>query len=157
MSPSKGARRGSIDTPTRPCLATITTNARQDDGELATHAALRSGGHLAFESRNPDDRAWERWNRETTYEQIDSPNGPMECWLELVGVGNGRVRFEGHNVFTTTDEDVIVSSELRFRSLAELTDSLTNSGFTVEHVFGDWERGAFVRTSGVMVFVARRD
>lgn len=81
----------------------------------------------------------------------------MECWLELVDVGNGRVRFEGHNVFTATDEDVIVSSELRFRSLAELTDSLINAGFTVEHVFGDWERGAFVRTSRVMVFVARRD
>jgi hypothetical protein len=36
-----------------------------DDAEWATtlraiHTALRPGGHLAFESRNPDDRAWER-------------------------------------------------------------------------------------------------
>src|SRR5438874_2315877 len=82
-----------------------------------------------------------RWNREATYERFDSPHGPMACWLELVSVGNGLVRFEGHNVFSATGEVVVASSELRFRSLAELTDSVINSGFTVEHVYGDWDRG----------------
>ncbi len=123
----------------------------------AIHVALRPGGRLAFESRNPDDRVWERWNSEATYERIDSPHGPMECWLELVSVGNDRVRFEGYNVFTATGEVVVASSELRFRSLAELTDSLINARFTVEHVYGDWDRGPFVRTSRVMVFIARRN
>ena len=118
---------------------------------------MRPGGHLAFESRNPDDRAWEQWNREATYERIDSPHGPMECWLELVGVGDGRIRFAGHNVFTSTGEVVVANSELRFRSLAGLTDSLVESGFTIEHVYGDWDRGPVVSTSRVMVFVARRD
>ena len=121
------------------------------------HAALRPGGHLAFESRNPDDRAWKRWNREATYERFDSPHGPMECWQELVGVGGGRVRFEDHNVFAATGEVVVTSSELRFRSPAELTDSLTGAGFTVEHVYGGWDRGPVVGTSRVMVFVARRN
>jgi SAM-dependent methyltransferase len=95
----------------------------------AIHAALRPGGHLAFESRNPQARAWEQWNRAATYEQIDSPYGPMECWLELVKVENGRVRFNGHNIFNNTGEVVVASSELRFRSREELTDSLINSGF----------------------------
>jgi len=145
-------------------LVVMTGNVAQvflDDAEWAAtlraiHAALRSGGHLAFESRNPDDRAWERWNRDATFERIESPYGPMECWLELVSVGNGRVRFEGHNVFTSTGEVVVASSELRFRSLAELTDSLNNAGFTVEQVCGDWNRGPVSSTSRVMVFVARR-
>ncbi len=123
----------------------------------AIHAALRPGGHLAFESRNPEDRAWERWNRAATYEQIDSPYGPVECWLELGDLGNGRVRFAGHNVFTTTGEVVIGSSELRFRSQAELTDSVTTAGFTVEHVYGDWNRGPVARTSRVLVVIARRN
>jgi SAM-dependent methyltransferase len=155
---------GALGTPAAD-LVVMTGNVAQvflDDAEWAAtlraiHAALRSGGHLAFESRNPDDRAWERWNRETTYEQIDPPHGPMECWLELVSVGRGRVRFEGHNVFTATGEVVVASSELRFRSLAELTDSLFSFGFTVEHVYGDWDRGPFVSTSRVMVFIARRN
>ena len=29
----------------------------------ALHTALRPGGTLAFESRNPDNREWERWTR----------------------------------------------------------------------------------------------
>jgi SAM-dependent methyltransferase len=121
------------------------------------HAALRPGGYLAFESRNPDARAWEGWNREATYERFDSPYGKVECWLELVSVGHGRVRFEGHNVFTATGEVVVASSELRFRTPAELTDSLTNAGFTVEHVYGDWNRGSFTDASRFMAFIARRD
>ncbi len=122
----------------------------------AVYAALRPGGHLAFESRNPDDRAWERWNRAATYERFDSPHGPMESWLELVSVGQGRVRLEGHNVFTATGEVVVASSELRFRSRDELTTSLIQAGFIVEQVYGDWEQGPVVRTSRSLVFVARR-
>ncbi len=145
-------------------LVVMTGNVAQiflDDSEWAAtlrdiYAALRSGGHLAFESRNPGDRAWERWNRDATYERINSPFGPMECWLELVNVGNSRVRFDGHNVFTTTGEDVVVSSELRFRSRAELTGSLITAGFTIEQVYGDWDRGPVTSASRAMVFIARR-
>lgn len=145
-------------------LVIMTGNVAQvflDDTEwLATlraiHAALRPGGHLAFESRNPDKRSWEQWNREATFERIDSPHGPMECWLELVGVGQGRVRFEGHNVFIATGEDVVASSELRFRSRAEIADSLTSAGFIVEHIYGDWDRGPLTSASRVMVFIASR-
>ena len=46
---------------------------------------------------------------------------------------------EGNNVFTATGEVVVASSELRFRSRAELIDSLIDAGFTVEHVYGDWD------------------
>ena len=66
------------------------------------------------------------------------------------------MRFEGHTIFGATGELLVASSELRFRSQAQLTDSLISSGFTVEHVYGDWQRGPLAGTSRVMVFVARR-
>ena len=146
-------------------LLVMTGNVAQvfleDHDWLATlshiHDALRSGGYLAFESRNPADRAWERWNRADTYEQFDSPNGAMESWLEVVSVGEDRVHFQGHNVFLSTGETVVVDSELRFRSYAELNRTLTDTGFTVEHVYGDWHRGSFQSTSRLMIFVARRN
>jgi SAM-dependent methyltransferase len=145
-------------------LVLMTGNVAQvflEDAEwMATlrhiHAALRSGGHLAFESRNPADQAWQRWNRHASYDQLDSPYGPVESWLELVRVGNGRVVFEHHYVFTATGEVVVASSELRFRSLAEVRHSLVEAGFSVEHVYGDWDGKPFDGTSRVMVFVARR-
>jgi SAM-dependent methyltransferase len=51
-------------------LLVMTGNVAQvflDDGDwlttlLAIHAALRPGGYLAFESRNPEDRGWEQWH-----------------------------------------------------------------------------------------------
>ena len=145
-------------------LVVMTGNVAQvfiEDVEWATtlsaiHAALRSGGYLAFESRNPGVRAWERWTRDATYERIDSPFGHIECWLELVHVGKGLVRFDGHNIFTNTGEVVIASSELRFRSQTELTDSLTNAGFTVERVYGDWDDSPLTSASRLMVFIASR-
>jgi len=146
-------------------LLVMTGNVAQvflDDAEWLTtlaaiHAALCPGGYLAFESRNPDERAWERWNRTATYERFDSPNGPMESWLELGRVGDGRVSLEGHNVFLSTGEIVVAKDELRFRNLEEMTNALTDSGFTVEHVYGDWKKGPLLSTSQVMVFIARRD
>lgn len=142
-------------------LAVMTGNVAQvflEDTEWEAtlrhlHAALRPGGHLAFESRNPDARAWEEWNREATHER----NAAMESWMDQVSVGEGRVHFVGHNVFAGTGEDVVVDSTLRFRSRAELIESLTHAGFTVEQVYGDWKRGPVTPESRVMVFVARRD
>ena len=146
-------------------LLVMTGNVAQvflDDAEwratlAAIHAALRPGGHLAFESRNPEDRAWKRWGRAATYERFDSPNGPMESWLEVMRAGDGRVSLEGHNVFLSTGEVMVVKDELRFRSVEELTDTVTHAGFTVEHVYGDWKKGPLLSTSRVMIFVARRD
>ena len=145
-------------------MVVMTGNVAQvflDDAEWsatlhAIYVALRPGGYLAFESRNPDAHAWEQWTHDATHERIDSPFGPMERWLELVRVGKDRVRFEGHNIFTATGEVVVVGSELRFRSQAELTDSLSSVGFTVVQVYGDWDGSPMTSASRVMIFVASR-
>lgn len=145
-------------------LVLMTGNVAQvflADGEWmatlrAIHAALRPGGYLAFEIRNPAARAWEEWTRDATYTQSDTPYGPLTSWLDLISVESGLVRFAGHNIFTATGETLVIESTLRFRRQEEITASLTNAGFTIEQLYGDWTRGPLSRTSRVMVFVARR-
>ncbi len=146
-------------------LVVMTGNVAQvfldDDDWRATlaaiHQALRPGGHVAFESRNPDVRPWDDWNRAATYARFDSANGAMESWLQLVAVADGLISLEGHNVFLSTGEVVVVQSQLRFRSLDELSQSVTGAGFAIEHLYGDWNEGPFLPTSRTMIFVARRD
>lgn len=139
------------------CVAQVFLEDVEWHAALAViHAALRPGGYLAFQSRNPRDRAWERWTREATHERFDSPNGPMESWLEVVEVSDGRVRLEGHNVFRPTGEVMVVKDELRFRSVVEIVDSLTEAGFTIEQVYGDWKKGPLLAASRPMIFVACR-
>ncbi|CAM3849133.1 class I SAM-dependent methyltransferase [Deinococcus frigens] len=145
-------------------LAVMTGNVAQvflDDAEWNgtlrhLHAALRPGGHLAFDSRRPEARAWEGWTRAATHERGDSIHGPLESWLEVVDVQPGRVHFVGHNVFLQTGENVVVDSELRFHSQREIADSLEEVGFTITDVYGDWQRGPVTSESRVMVFVAGR-
>jgi SAM-dependent methyltransferase len=145
-------------------LVVMTGNVAQvflDDAEWqmtlkAIHAALRVGGTLAFESRNPAARGWEQWTRSESYAKFDSPHGMMESWVELISVEENRVRFEGHNVFLETGEVVVADSELRFRSREEIEESLRAAGFVIDRVYGDWERGEMQENSRVMIFVARR-
>lgn len=145
-------------------LVIMTGNVAQvflTDGDWLTtikaiYSVLRSGGYLVFESRNPSARAWEQWNREDSYFQFKSENGSMETWLELVSVDDHFVTFEGHNVFNATGEDVVVRSQLRFRTHDEIHNSLTQVGFTIEYVYGDWHKTPFQDDSRMMIFVARR-
>ncbi len=132
------------------------TDAEWQTTLAAIHTALRPGGVLAFESRNPAARGWEEWNRTDSYAEFESPHGPMVSWVELTGVEGSHVRFEGHNLFQSTGEVVVVHSELRFRSQDEFATSLQAAGFTVEHVYGDWHKGPLRSDSRVMIFAARR-
>lgn len=145
-------------------LALMTGNVAQvflDDADWAAtlrdlHAALRPGGHLAFETRNPAAREWEGWTREETQTVTDTPHGPLEEWVDGVRQDGSFVHFEAHNVFLSTGEVVVIPSTLRFRDTGELHASLAAAGFATEHVYGDWQRGPVTDQSRVLVIVARR-
>lgn len=121
------------------------------------HAALRPGGRLAFESRNPADQPWLRWNREATLAQFASPHGPVETWLEVESIASDTVHLAGYNRFLTAGETVVAREALRFRNAAEWSAFLGHAGFTVDHTYGDWNSGPLRADSPIMVFVARRE
>ncbi len=118
--------------------------------------ALRSGGHVAFESRNPDAQAWQGWVPEKTRKSYQSSQGEVESWLQLQSVGDGTVRFAQHCRLIDSGKYYVVNSELRFRSRGEIIDSLEQSGFQVRQVYGNWQSDPFNGQSRVMIFVAQK-
>ncbi|MEM7333173.1 MAG: methyltransferase domain-containing protein [Chloroflexota bacterium] len=120
------------------------------------YAALKKGGVLAFESRNPLARGWEMWTLEQTHQTMDTPHGPLESWLELVDVDEKTVHFQGINRFLDTDETIIVDSTLRFRTQQEIVTSLESVGFELMDIYGRWDRAPFEPTSPAMIFVAKK-
>ncbi|MFL6136465.1 MAG: class I SAM-dependent methyltransferase [Frankiaceae bacterium] len=76
-------------------LATITGNVAQvfvsDDDGAATlrgaRAALRPGGHLVLETRDPAKQAWRGWKRADTYRKEDIAGiGVVETWVNVTEV-----------------------------------------------------------------------
>jgi SAM-dependent methyltransferase len=140
-------------------LATMTGNVAQvfltdQDWQSVldcARAAVRPGGHLVLETRDPDRRAWLTWDREHAYARADLPgDGAVEAWPQVTDVDGALVSFR--YTFAFADGETLTSdSTLRFRGRDEMTGSLRAAGFTVAEV-----REAPDRPGLEFVFVARR-
>jgi hypothetical protein len=122
-----------------------------DETLIGVYEALRPGGHLVFETRDPAVEAWREWNRVDSHsvDEIDGV-GAVENWAELTDVSLPLVTFRWTFVFP--DGEVLTSdSTLRFRERDEVEASLVAHGYVVEEV-----RGAPDRPGREFVFFARR-
>ncbi|MFG2547845.1 class I SAM-dependent methyltransferase [Streptomyces sp. NPDC048594] len=146
--------------PLRADLATMTANVAQAitgprawQGTLrGAYEALRPGGHLVFETRDPARRAWEEWDREHTHQVVEVPGaGAVESWCDLLDVSGPLVTFRWTYVFTADGEVLTSDSTLRFRDRDEVEADLTGRGFEVREV-----RDAPDRRGRELVFLARR-
>lgn len=141
-------------------LATMTANVAQAiveprdwDGTLrgAFHT-LRPGGLLVFETRDPAYRAWEEWNRASSYGVTEIEGvGTVESWVEVTDVSGPLVTFRGTCVFASDGAVITSDSTLRFRERDEVEDALSAHGYVVEQV-----RDAPDRPGRELVFLARR-
>jgi SAM-dependent methyltransferase len=124
------------------------------------HRALRSGGHLTFESRNPAARAWEQWTKQASSVRLGHPDGGwFESWAEVVELtGDPRAPTETHEGHTLlpTGEHVVARETLRFRGLEEISSSLAASDFQIVSVLGDWDGAALQRDSPEFIVLAAR-
>lgn len=141
-------------------LVTMTGNVAQvfptDDGWAATlagiHTALRPGGQLVFEVREPEREAWRAWTRETSLARVDVPGvGVVEHWVEVTRRDGPLVSFRWTYRFERTGAVVTSDSTLRFRDQAEIEASLAAAGFDVREV-----RDAPDRPGLELVFIANR-
>ncbi len=142
-------------------LATMTGNVAQAivdqpewDATLSgVHAALRPGGHLVLETRDPAVRAWREWNRADSYAVTDIPAvGSVESWVEVTSVSGALVSFRSTRVFRCDGQVLTSDSTLRFRGRDEVEATLIARGYSVGAV-----RDAPDRPGREFVFFARRE
>jgi SAM-dependent methyltransferase len=141
-------------------LVTMTANVAQAivdlpgwEGTLrGAYDALRPGGHLVFETRDPAYRVWQEWNREESYRITEIQGiGPVESWVDVVEVIGPLVRIRWTWVFASDREVLTSDSTLCFRARGEVEAALVATGFNVDTV-----RGAPDRPGRELVFFARR-
>ncbi|MFI5283593.1 MAG: class I SAM-dependent methyltransferase [Candidatus Dormibacterales bacterium] len=114
--------------------------------------ALRPGGHLVFETRDPARKAWLEWDRvQSLRRTIIEGVGAVETWVELLEVHQDLVTFRWTFVFDGDATVLTSDSTLRFRGYGEIIETVRQAEMTVEEV-----RDAPDRPGREFVFIARR-
>ncbi|MGW2715828.1 class I SAM-dependent methyltransferase [Streptomyces sp. NPDC001356] len=141
-------------------LATMTANVAQAIVDPHTwhetlrgvHGALRPGGRLVFETRDPARRGWEEWTREKSHRVTEIAGvGAVESWVELIEVSGPLVTFRWTYAFAADGQVLTSDSTLRFRDREEVESDLVAHGYEVQDV-----RDAPDRPGREFVFLARR-
>ena len=144
-------------------LATMTANVAQvfvGDADWRTalaqvHHALKAGGVLAFEVRDPAARAWEEWNRQASFRRVEMVGVAgadaewVYTWVDLTRVALPLVSFRWTWQFS--DGEVLTSdTTLCFRERDQVAADLEAGGFEIEEILD-----APDRPGKEFVFVAR--
>jgi hypothetical protein len=101
----------------------------------AIAAALRPDGHLVFETRRPEQRAWEDWAAHADPELLAIPEiGAVERRIEVTAVEPPLVSFRYTYRFASDGAVLTSDSTLRFRTRDEVESSLEACGYRVADV-----------------------
>lgn len=122
---------------------------------LDIHRGLTPGGLVAFETRNPDARAWEAWTRQQTLRLVATAEGPIEFWHDTVHVEMPLVTYTTTTANLQTGHTETDSDTLAFRDEAAVRARLTETGFIVEEMLGDWDGRPVTSTSPELIVIAR--
>lgn len=123
----------------------------------AIWSALTDNGHFAFETRNPLDRAWERWGTDYSGEVTDATGAQVRCEYRVEQPVVGNV-VRSINTFTSPawDHPEVSRGTLRFIGAMELAAFLSDAGLVIEAQFGDWTRTPCTATTPEIITIARK-
>lgn len=104
--------------------------------------ALRPGGVLAFETRNPDAGAWRGWNDPGSTRS--TPAGEVHETLTTTRPDeHGIVTMTGTTTYLTTGETVASTQRLQFRGVDDIVHDLGDAGLAVRSLWQSWHREPF--------------
>ncbi|MGJ9373054.1 class I SAM-dependent methyltransferase [Nesterenkonia sp. CF4.4] len=137
--------------------------SRADWESVLGHAfrALKPGGHLAFEARNPSALELDAWDPDSTRETQPHPDGgEFTSWMEIAKVTEDPdegtlITARAHNLLPGSRE-IIAEETLRYRPLKVLRETLSAAGFLPVQIWGDWDREELTEDSPEMIFLVQK-
>ena len=122
----------------------------------AVRSALTEDGLFAFETRNPQARAWESWTPDNAVEVVHNRAVVrMAHQVETPVIGDV-VSFTVTFTSPRWDRPQVSRSALRFLGTESLSSFLSSAGLTITEQFGDWDRQPLADTSPEIITVAQR-
>jgi ubiquinone/menaquinone biosynthesis C-methylase UbiE len=146
-------------------LAVMTGHAFQElleDAAIRTaltaiRTALVDGGRFAFETRNPLDRAWERWPSQYSGEATDVEGNLVRCEYQVEVADDERI-VTSTSTFTSSgwERAEVSRGSLRFVDAETLDALLRDAGFVIETQFGNWSRSPLTDESPEIITIAQK-
>ena len=134
---------------------TLVTDADLRAALAGVRRALARHGRFAFETRNPRARAWEGWHSAYHREIMDGDGATVSVATDIVRPFDGRLVSFTHT-FTGSGlaKPLVSESTLRFMEADELVSCLTEAGFVVQELYGDWDRRPFTDADPEIIVTA---
>lgn len=120
------------------------------------HRVLVPGGRLAFDTRDPDARAWQQWDTLGRRHRVPLGDGSnVQVWATSAAVGGEVVTGTEHYLFDD-GEELTSSASLRFRQEQSVRDALHEAGFRVSAIYGGWNKEPVGMGDGELIVLADR-
>ena len=105
------------------------------------YCALKPGGHFIFDTRNPNAKAWEEWQKDDSVDQLQDLNtgDTLTLWDEYEGLNGSVFTFYEKVKNEETNKVIEEKVQLNFRSYEEISESLQQVGFTSVQAYEDWK------------------
>ncbi|GAF22013.1 methyltransferase [Bacillus sp. JCM 19047] len=119
------------------------------------YRGLKKGGHLIFDSRNPEAKVWEQWEQDDTPDLAvhEQTGEPLEIWTTYDGfIDDVYTFYETVKGVQSGEVYVTEKMKLKFRSHETLQQSLEQAGFSSVYSYGDWEFKKATPTSSSFIF-----
>jgi SAM-dependent methyltransferase len=151
-----------FEVPTRFAFGYMTGHAFQavHTSEAATALLANVARHLSpegrflFETRNPEDRAWERWSGDRTIVDTEE-HGPIQESYEVAEQPDGLIALTHHIHLLGRGEELLGHSRLRFPTREAVEAECVAAGLELIEWSGDWDGSPLREDSIEMIAVTR--
>jgi SAM-dependent methyltransferase len=116
--------------------------------------ALDDGGRFVFETRDPKNYPWQRWDGMSFTAINPEDGGVVTVSYKILDVTGDVVKTSETMTGQWWDEPQVGEGTMRFLDADALAGFLDQAGFAIEEQYGDWAKGPITDTSTEIITVA---